>query len=69
MCGPNPCSNPSCTWSPQFLRECEARRVMKLPIDQRREFYAAVKRSRGEKAMNELKVAVSNAWKTQQSLL
>lgn len=66
------CLCPSCTDTPDFryslqhMRECEARTVMGWPKDKRLEFYAGVKKKRGDKAMNDLIAEVKKQWKEKQ---
>ena len=49
--------------SEEWRRICEARHVMRLPQDKRREYYAAVKAKRGESAFRELKAEVDLQWR------
>lgn len=71
MCGPAPCDRPNCTWSPQHLATCEAREVMRWPGQKRAEYYADVKKRRGDAAAQELIKEVKKQWTNsqQQSLL
>ena len=43
-------------------RECEARHVMKLVHQARRDYYAGVRKQRGEAAMKELIAEVNRQW-------
>lgn len=45
--------------------ECEARTVMRWPKAKRVEFYAEVKKKRGEKVLSELIAAVNAQWARQ----
>lgn len=67
MCGKKPCHLPNCTWSPKYLRECEARFVARMPAEWRRDFYIDVEKKRGKEALAEMKEMVKVAWKDQQS--
>ena len=49
--------------SETWRRECEARFVMKLAMDQRRTYYAHVREKRGEGATRELIAEVNRQWK------
>lgn len=62
MCGRKPCDSPSCTWSEAWRAECEARYVMRLPKQQRQEYYRAVAEKRGEKAAHRLVADVNRLW-------
>ena len=50
MCGHNPCDKPTCSWSEDYRRQCEARTVMRWDRIKRTEYYADVKKRRGEAA-------------------
>lgn len=50
------------TWSEQHRRECEARHVMKLALEQRRTYYQHVAEIRGETAARELVAEVKRQW-------
>ena len=63
MCGPLPCDSPDCTWGERHRRQCEARHVMRLAQDKRREYYAAVAKKRGQPAFVELKAEVTAQWR------
>jgi hypothetical protein len=54
--------------SPEFRRECEARHVMKMPYEQRRDFYAGVLRERKQKGLDELKEEIRRQYKLQNEL-
>lgn len=71
MCGAAPCDKPSCTWGEKHRRECEAREVMRWDRIKRTEYYADVKKRRGEAALKELIEEVKKQWSSsqQQSLL
>lgn len=56
------------TWSEQHRRECEARYVMKLSLEQRRAYYLAIREKRGEAAARELVAEVNLQWKRANSL-
>jgi len=51
------------TWTEAWRRECEARHVMKLPLEARRTYYAGVREKRGEPSMAELIAEVNRQWK------
>jgi hypothetical protein len=55
--------NPAWTYTDQFRHECEARRVMRLPKDEREATYAHVARARGPAAARELIEEVKRQWK------
>ena len=63
MCGADPCDKPGCTHSEQHRAACEARTVMRWPKQRRQDFYALVKKSRGEHAARKLAAEVSEQWK------
>lgn len=50
------------TCSEQHRRECEARYLMKLSLEARREYYAHVREKRGKPAMRELIAEVNRQW-------
>jgi len=50
------------TWTEAWRRECEARHVMRLPLEARRTYYAGVREKRGEPAMAELVAEVNRQW-------
>jgi hypothetical protein len=54
VCGKNPCDKPDCTWSEKHRRECEARMVMRWSKQRRIEYYALVRRHRGDLAATQL---------------
>lgn len=66
MCGPAPCDKPSCTWVEKHRRECEARDVLTMPRVKRIEYYAGVKRHRGEAALKDLIEEVKKQWNATQ---
>jgi hypothetical protein len=51
------------------MRECEARTVMRWPQAKRAEFYADVKKRRGEAAAKDLIEEVKKQWAAKQSIL
>lgn len=74
MCGKAPCDSANCTWGEKHRKECEAREVMRWPREKRVEYYANVKKCRGETAAQELINNVREQWgkwqnQRQQSLL
>lgn len=69
MCGAKPCDKANCTWGARHMRECEARTVMRWPQAKRAEFYADVKKRRGEAAAKELIEEVKKQWAAKQSIL
>jgi len=50
------------TWTEAWRRECEARHVMQLLHQARRDHYAGVRKRRGEPAMKELIAEVNHQW-------
>ena len=50
------------TWSEAWRRECEARYMMTLSLEERRAYYAGVRKQRGEAAMKELIAEVNRQW-------
>lgn len=62
MCGRAPCDRPNCSWGEEHRRECEARVVMRWPGEKRTEYYANVKKQRGEPATQELIREVNQQW-------
>ena len=40
--------------SPEYRLECEARHVMKMPYEKKRDYYAGVLRERKQKGLDEL---------------
>ena len=50
------------TWTEAWRRECEARHVMHLLHQARRDYYAGVLKKRGEAARNELIAEVNRQW-------
>ena len=66
MCGPAPCDKPNCTWGEKHRRECEAREVMLWSREQRTEYYADVKKRRGEAAAQDLIMEVKQQWLREQ---
>ena len=50
------------TWTEAWRRECEARHVMRLLLQARRDYYAGVRKQRGEPAMQELIAEVNRQW-------
>jgi hypothetical protein len=66
MCGTKPCDKPICTWGEQHRKECEAREVMRWSREKRAEYYAEVKKHRGETALKDLIEEVKKQWKTSQ---
>lgn len=63
MCGPSPCSLPSCTWSEAHRAACEARRVMAWPAEERKAYYAKVRAARGHDAAAALIADVNSEWR------
>lgn len=57
----------------QYRHECEARSVLQWDKDRRKQYYAMVKKNRGEAAVEKLIEEVKRQWKiknsSQQSLL
>ena len=66
MCGVKPCDKPNCTWGEKHRRECEARSVLRWPREKRTEYYADVKKRRGNAAAQELIRAVRAEWEKSQ---
>lgn len=66
MCGAKPCDKPSCTWGERHRKECEAREVMRWDRFKRTEYYADVKKRRGETALKELIEEVKKQWNANQ---
>lgn len=64
MCGPNPCSSPTCTWSEDHRAATEARTVMRWPKADRDRYYAMVTRNRGDAAARALVADVRREWAT-----
>ena len=62
MCGRAPCDKPNCTWTERNRRECEAREVMLWSREKRTEYYADVKKRRGEAAAKDLVTEVKRQW-------
>jgi len=50
------------TWTEAWRRECEARDVMRLLLQARKDYYAGVRKQRGEPAMQELIAEVNRQW-------
>ena len=50
MCGKCECVpiTSSCTWSEQHRNECEARDILKMPLDKRRQWLAELEEKRGD---------------------
>lgn len=69
MCGTARCDKPNCTWSEKHRRECEARTVLRWPREKRTEYYADVKKRRGDAAAQELIRNVREQWQKSQTLL
>lgn len=44
-----------CTWCPAWLLECEARELLRWPLQKRRDFLANAEKQRGKVAIEELK--------------
>ncbi len=65
MCGKAPCEKPDCTWGELFRRQCEARWVIRQPKAGRTEYYALVKKHRGEGALKTLIEEVNAQWRQQ----
>ncbi|OQA32199.1 MAG: hypothetical protein BWY57_02136 [Betaproteobacteria bacterium ADurb.Bin341] len=66
MCGQSPCDKPNCTWGEKYRKECEAREVMSWDRVKRSEYYADVKKRRGEAAVQELIEEVKKQWNANQ---
>ena len=62
MCGPTSCADPRCTWSEWHRKACEARTVMRWPKAKRADYYAEVKKKRGEQALAALVAEVNAQW-------
>lgn len=62
MCGAKRCDKPNCTWGESHRRECEARSVMRWSREKRTEYYANVKKRRGDAAAQELIREVRKQW-------
>ena len=62
MCGEKPCEKKICTWSETHRRECEARELIRKPSDDRKAYYSKVQKSRGQKALDELRAEVNRQW-------
>lgn len=63
MCGYKPCSKQECTWSEAHRSACEAREVMRWPVEQRKDYYAKVKSVRGDAACTALIAVVNREWR------
>ena len=50
------------TWTEAWRRECEARHMITLPLEARRDHYSGVRKVRGEAAMMELIAEVNRQW-------
>ena len=66
MCGAKPCDKPNCTWGEKHRKECEAREVMRWDRVKRSDYYADVKKRRGEVALKELIEEVKKQWNVSQ---
>lgn len=66
MCGAKRCDKPNCTWGENHRRECEARTVLRWPREKRTEYYADVKKRRGDAAAQELIRTVRAEWEKSQ---
>lgn len=66
MCGKAPCDSPNCTWGEKHRKECEAREVMRWSREKRAEYYADVKKRRGEAALKELIEEVNKQWQSRE---
>ena len=62
MCGTHPCNKTDCTWSERHRRASEARTVMQWPREERTEYYADVKKRRGDAAAQQLIEDVKEQW-------
>ena len=62
MCGKAPCDSANCTWGEKHRRECEARTVLRWSREKRAEYYADVKKRRGEAAAKDLVTEVKRQW-------
>lgn len=60
-----PNDGPIDTYSEEWRRICEARHVMKLEKEKRREYYQKVAENRGREAAQELKDEVNRQWEAQ----
>lgn len=69
MCGKAPCDSANCTWGEKHRKECEAREVMLWSREKRAEYYADVKKRRGEAAAQQLIKNVREQWQKSQTLL
>lgn len=50
MCGPRPCSSPTCTWAESHRALCEAMTVMCWQKERRTAYYGMVRAKRGDAA-------------------
>ena len=66
MCGKAPCDSTNCTWGEKHRKECEAREVMRWDRIKRTEYYADVKKRRGEAAAKDLIMEVKQQWLREQ---
>lgn len=66
MCGKAPCDSANCTWGEKHRKECEAREVMRWSREKRAEYYADVKKRRGETALKELIEEVNKQWQSRE---
>ena len=50
MCGASACipMHPGCTWSEQHRMVCEARDILKMPLEKRRSWMADLEKKRGD---------------------
>lgn len=55
--------------SPEFKRECEARFVMKMTHEKRREYYSGVLRERKQKGLDELINEVNRQYRLQREAM
>lgn len=63
MCGRSPCNSPSCDWSQDHMRSCEARFVLAMGAEARVAFVAKVTKVRGVDAAEGLKERVNTEWR------
>lgn len=51
-----------CNTCPDWRMECEAREVLKMPLEDRREYLTGVDARRGKQAGDELRAAITAMW-------
>jgi len=69
MCGRAPCKKPDCTWSEAFRAECEAKSVLRKPLEDRRAYLKDVEARRGKPAVERLKADIERLWRAARSAI